>query len=523
MNKIYYILVLHAHLPYIVHEDNYIEENWFFENMVESYIPFIRMIENLIKDDIIPRITLSLSPTLISMMESKKMISKLSRYVDLRLELIENEYKTDDSRIKKILDIYKKLYEDAKNFINSYGNNLIRPFKALQDNNIIEIITTPATYPILPLLVNKESLDAQITIATNYYRDKFNRNLNGIFLSECAYDERIETYLIKNNINYFFLDDRAIDIYKYSPYTNYITEQNLSVFIRDWDSYNDIFNPENGYVAKGVYREFYRDIGYDKDTEYLKKYTLTDKKIPTGLKFYRITGMDIPLDKKELYDFDLAQNEILSDVKDFLYKRINQIKGLDLKQNPVITNCFSMELFGHRWFEGMIFIENLFRTVRQDRLPLQFITPSEYLNINKSTVKIKPQISSWDKNGYFDIWVNEKNDFIYPYIYEITTKYIQIINKYTNRSNSYDIDRALKQLTREVLMLQASDWPTLIYNDTYRDYALNRIKKHYENAIYLINSITENNIKSEILEKLEKETDIFPLIDFKHFTKKSVI
>lgn len=519
-SKIYHILLLHAHLPYINHNaQDYIEENWYFENITESYIPILNMIERLSFDGINPNLTISLSPTLCAMMEDEETEKKLRRYINLKLSLIEKEYGiVNDEREKRMLDFYHNHYIECVNFINKYSGDLITPFKLYQNQKMIEVITTPATYPIIPLLLNRESIDAQITTASYDYSDRFSKPLNGMFLSECAYDERIDNYLKKNSIKYFFLDDNAIDTNRYDIHRLYNLENGIAFFIRDYDVAKGIMD-ENGYLSNPLYREFYRDIGYERDINYLKDFTLSNERIPTGIKYHRITDIKKSLPEKELYEMDAAIKQSESDASDFLLKMTEKFK--DYSSIPVVVSCFNMELFGHRWFEGVHFLENIIRKVRSDRFPVQFITPSEYLNINEPRSKIKPFISSWSENGYFDKWLNENNDFIYPYLYEITKRYIMIVNKFVNNDISIEIDKSLKQLTREILLMQSSDWATLINYNTHKDYAVFRFKSHYENANSIINSLNSGKIDMELIKKLEKENSIFPFINWRVFSTRS--
>ena len=66
----YLSLVLHAHLPFVRHPEHekFLEENWLFEAVTETYIPLIQILENWQRDGIDARITFSLSPTLCTML-----------------------------------------------------------------------------------------------------------------------------------------------------------------------------------------------------------------------------------------------------------------------------------------------------------------------------------------------------------------------------------------------------------------------------------------------------------------------
>ena len=52
MNKLN--LILQAHLPYVRHLEypKFLEENWLFESLNETYIPLLRMLERLDKDGV---------------------------------------------------------------------------------------------------------------------------------------------------------------------------------------------------------------------------------------------------------------------------------------------------------------------------------------------------------------------------------------------------------------------------------------------------------------------------------------
>ena len=52
--KGYVCFVLHAHLPFVHHPENdtYLEEQWLFEAISETYIPLLLMFEKLQKENV---------------------------------------------------------------------------------------------------------------------------------------------------------------------------------------------------------------------------------------------------------------------------------------------------------------------------------------------------------------------------------------------------------------------------------------------------------------------------------------
>ena len=66
----YLSIVLHAHLPFVRHPEHekFLEESWLFEAVTETYLPLIQIIQGWRCDQLPARFTLSLSPTLCSML-----------------------------------------------------------------------------------------------------------------------------------------------------------------------------------------------------------------------------------------------------------------------------------------------------------------------------------------------------------------------------------------------------------------------------------------------------------------------
>ena len=59
----YLALVLHAHLPFVRHPeyDEFLEEDWFYEAITETYIPLVNMMDGLINDGCDFRLTMSIT------------------------------------------------------------------------------------------------------------------------------------------------------------------------------------------------------------------------------------------------------------------------------------------------------------------------------------------------------------------------------------------------------------------------------------------------------------------------------
>ena len=65
-SKGYVALVLHAHLPFVRHPEyeDFLEEDWLYEAITETYIPLIKVMEGLVRDNVDFRLTMSMTPPL---------------------------------------------------------------------------------------------------------------------------------------------------------------------------------------------------------------------------------------------------------------------------------------------------------------------------------------------------------------------------------------------------------------------------------------------------------------------------
>src|SRR6266568_2742095 len=89
----YLSLVLHGHLPFVRHpqHERFLEESWLFEAITESYIPLLQLLENWEQDSLNVRITLTLSPTLCSMLLDPLLQERYVHRLDELVELAEKE------------------------------------------------------------------------------------------------------------------------------------------------------------------------------------------------------------------------------------------------------------------------------------------------------------------------------------------------------------------------------------------------------------------------------------------------
>ncbi len=93
MEKGYLSIVLHSHLPYVRHPEyeDFLEEDWLYEAITETYIPLINVFNGLIKDGVDFRITMSITPTLSSMLADSLLQDRYVKHLELLIDLSNKE------------------------------------------------------------------------------------------------------------------------------------------------------------------------------------------------------------------------------------------------------------------------------------------------------------------------------------------------------------------------------------------------------------------------------------------------
>src|SRR5262245_43897333 len=209
----YWCPVLHAHLPYVRHPEypEFLEEDWFFEALNETYVPLIAVLDGLLADGVEYRLTMTLSPTLVSMMTDELLIGRYHRYLDRLLDLARREVKRtrrEDERFHEVAQLYVQEFERiGRVFRDQYGSNLLGAFRKHQAAGKLEIITCGATHGFLPLMDPvPQAVRAQVHVAAQHYRRQFERDPVGIWLPECAYLPGHEAYLREVGLRFAFLE-----------------------------------------------------------------------------------------------------------------------------------------------------------------------------------------------------------------------------------------------------------------------------------------------------------------------------
>lgn len=521
----YLTLVLHAHLPFVRHPEyeDFLEEDWLYEAITETYIPLLEVLEGLERDGVDWRLTMSVTPTLAAMLADPLLQYRYLRHLDNLIALAGKEIERTrwSSDFAPLARMYHERFTLCRDvFVKKYSSNLLQGFRRFFETGRLELITCAATHGFLPLMqVNENACRAQIEIGCREFERLFGRRPQGIWLPECGYIEGIDRLLRDAGLRYFFVDTHAVLFAEPRPrfgvYAPIICPQSgVAALARDSESSEQVWSSIEGYPGDYHYRDFYRDIGFDLDYEYLKPHLhRTGIRTLLGIKYYRITGRT---DNKQPYVARAALDRAAEHAGNFLFNREKQVEwlsgGMDGRPALVVAP-YDAELFGHWWFEGPDWINFLLRKLHFDQQTVKPITIPEYLDRHPHLQIAQPTLSSWGYKGYSEVWLEGSNDWIYPHLHEASDRMVELARG--NPGSTGLKQRALNQAARELLLAQSSDWAFILKTGTMVDYARDRTKVHVNNFNHLYDQLSTNDIDETWLAEIERRHNLFPTIDYR--------
>jgi len=526
MNQGFLAIVLHAHLPFVRHPEcpSFLEEEWLFEAITESYLPLISVLSQIARDQVPCRLTLSISPTLAEMLHDPLLQSRYLDYLQLRIELAGREVSRTvySPRFHALAKMYQGLYCHAlQDFESVYCRNLLGTFQSLQEQGVVELVTCPATHPFIPFVSKAEVRKAQLAVALTTFRAHFGCRPRGVWLAECGFEPELDPLLHEAGLDYLVLDAHGVLLGtptpKYGIYTPVLTPHGVIAFGRDMESSWQVWNLHGGYPGDVHYREFYRDLGYDADYNYIRPYLHQDGiRRNLGIKYYRITGK-ADLGRRDPYDQQAALAQAAEHASHFVACRQSQISTLSGKLNrpPLVVSPYDAELFGHWWFEGPQFLDALIRRVACTHCNFRLVTLGDCLDIFQQPSTSLPSASSWGADGYNRVWLNPDTQWLYRHQHWAEAQMVDLANRFPNLEGVPK--RILNQAGRELLLAQSSDWAFGISRRTFPIYAIRRFREHISQFRSLVEQVRSQRIDLNYLHELETRDNLFPELDYRVF------
>ena len=487
-----FCLMLHSHIPYCKKSGVWpAGEEWLFEAMNECYIPLLSVLRRLHMEGIRPGIAVGVVPILALQLADGYMKARFLEYMGDKIVRARHDlerFKEDEAR-RRVAEYWVSLFEgNVRAYVKDFHQDILGTLRWLQDEGAVEVVTSAATHGFLPLFAHDSAVYAQVRIGIETYERHFGKKPRGFWLPECAYRPAetshgktrrgVDESLADFGVEWFIVEDVGIqgaavieDLKNCgAPTTDrgYRLPSGVCVFGRNGATGRQVWSAEVGYPSAPDYLEFHWQ-----DPE-------------TGLRYHRVTGKE----KKGIYNPDKAAARVNRDAAHFVRLLSVEIKRARAAgvESPVVVAPYDTELFGHWWHEGPAFIEEVCRAVAKKR-GVAAVRFGDYARANRdsfTTIRMGP--SSWGENGDFTVWKNPEHGWIWPLINDCCRHMEEVLGgiEAAGYKPNERGERILKQMARELLLMQGSDWPFLLYTEQAREYANQRFHHHHQRFLKLL-------------------------------------
>lgn len=543
-----FCLVLHGHLPWVVHHGRWPHgEDWLYEAAAETWLPMVEVLDTLEAEGIRPGWTLGLTPILLEQLASPRFQTGLAQWLTERAEKAHADglaFDATDPHLAWLARRWAAHFEDLLARFDALDRDLIR---ALRGRPGVEMLTSNATHGYHPLILHDLCARAQIRAGIATSERHLHQRPRSAWLPECAYrtagpwvppavhgDTReragVATLFADEGIRTFVVDTHLIE--QCTPFARLDGERRVPVGPEDLAdprmAWRSVLEPlrvvENGVITDitvlGRCPEVSEQVwsgavGYPGDGRYLEFHKRHGLR---GLRYWRVTGAGVDLGGKSPYSPDDVQAAVRSHARHFVdtLRRKLATHRHHTGRYGVVCAPFDAELFGHWWHEGPRFLLEVSRVLHQDQA-VESLTLSElHARVPADKAATLPE-GTWGAGGDHRVWLNDELRFYWELAYHAEDRWLDVLHRAREVPEAREF---LEEAGRQLLLLQASDWPFVIHTRGAVDYGLRRILGHAEAFDDLLNGVEdvlagrpEDVVVRAALERCRLLDPVFPNLD----------
>jgi 1,4-alpha-glucan branching enzyme len=506
----FFSFVLHAHLPYVLHHGTWPHGlEWLLEAAAETYLPLLRTARQLHGEDIPLCLNVSVSPVLLEQLAHPDFRAELPKYLERKITSAREDAaffeQAGEQHLLYLAHHWERFFQDALDDLEALGGDLIAGFRQAEATGAVHLLTSAATHGYAPLLGTDESVRGQFQTAVRAHQRHLGTVPQGVWLPECGYRPAgpwqfpvapqghakiepartrmgVETALAEAGLSFTFVDTHLVEGAEklpsadragksvvitpptdakslYRPYR--IDASDVAVFARDPRTAVQVWSAQHGYPGDFHYLDFHK------------------KRWPGGHRYWRVTGAGRGMESKEFYYPEAARERSRAHAEHFVGMVAETLRSQSTVDGapPILCAPFDLELFGHWWHEGMLFLENVARVLADGTHGVQPITCAAYLEEFGTDGRIRMPEGSWGANGDHSVWLNGDTTSLLARMYaaELSVRDASRQAAWTDGGTG---ERIAQQMCRELLLMESSDWPTLITTGAARDYAEKRFAEH---------------------------------------------
>jgi 1,4-alpha-glucan branching enzyme len=337
-------------------------------------------------------------------------------------------------------------YTSAERGFELCDRDLIGAFAALKG---VELWTSCATHALLPMLATDAGLRLQLATGTASHQRRFGDWGGGFWLPECAYSPGLERDLADHGVRAFCVDQTGVPGFDHlHPVA---TEAGPVAVPIDWATVELVWNDRDGYPTHDAYRDYHRRTVHD-------------------LKPWSNGGGP--------YDHEAACRLAREQARDFVERAVARVAD-----GGLLCCALDTELLGHWWYEGPAWLAGVLEEAPRQGLDLVTVgegierTSARQAELAPSTWGTGKDLTTWDSPAVGHMAIAARR-------HELRTV--------AAAAGHPEPRNALERAARELLALQASDWPFMVTRKLAGDYPRERLEGHGSGLDAALGALTDS-------------------------------
>ena len=439
-------LVLHSHMPYVEGFGTWpFGEEWLWEALAGVYLPLLDVLRDA-------PVTLGLTPVLCDQLETLPGPAG-ERFLAFLREIRAPLHAEDAAGLERggepeaAAEVRRAAgdYRAAEETFERLGGDLLGAFARLERDGPLELWTSAATHPVLPLIATDAGVRLQVGTGVASHERRFGRGRRGFWLPECAYRPGLENDLADHGAVAFCVDQtQTLGLASPDHLQPIGTAAGPVAVPVDWHTIALVWDGASGYPVSGAYRDYHARTIHD-------------------LKPWSNAG--------EPYRHAEALALAREHARDFVERAIARLDAYraDRGRPGLLCCALDTELLGHWWYEGLEWLRGVIAESRAQGLALATL-PDALERVEpvdrplaESTWGTPKDLTTWDSPAVAELAFTARRA-------ELAT-----VAEATRRRER---GPALERAARELLALQSSDWAFLVSRDLAPDYAIERSSGH---------------------------------------------
>jgi len=430
-------IVLHTHMPYVEGFGTWpFGEEWLWEAMAGCYLPLLQLL------DAGAPLTLSLTPVLCDQLEAPGIAERFGAFVG---EVRRYTHEEDAQGLRA--GGHEGLAREVERSWGDYERAL--ELLAHHDGDLLGALapraqwTSSATHAVLPLLATDAGVRMQVQAGVEAHRARFAGEdwRGGFWLPECAYAPWLNPALADAGVHVTCVElTNRFGLGASEHLRPLVGEEGVTLVPIDRATMALVWS-DDGYPANGVYRDYHHHTVHHHT--------------PWG-------------NDGEPYDHECALALAREHAADFVSRTRERLDrdGAGLPGGGLAVCALDTELLGHWWYEGIAWLEAVVEECSRQGL--------ELVRLDDALERLEPapleggKASSWGKDGDLSTWSG-------PQVAELA---------FATRACELEVvaagTAAGPAAVRELLALQASDWPFMLSRGLAVPYARERFEGHRE-------------------------------------------